>query len=231
MKIDPFVLAARAVPSRMDRDEHGHVDRPYLTGVLIDRTEEPHVAVATDGHRLHAAPVRSRAGASELTHLAPEVARYQGEKKPKADDFVQWRPAVPAIGSMTWTCRAGVGALRQAIRLAASEASFAVDGRGRGIALTADGSVLRVGGLLDGPKWPTSDHPVPVVDVAVPVERGHQFDRPIRAAFHARYLLDAMTGLAGTREVHLALSNCDLDPVRVDRPDGSYAVVMPVRVR
>lgn len=205
--------------------------RPHLCGVCL----RDNLAAATDGHRLHAAPLpvslvqpiflhTSAAIALERTLAAADhvvLARHENVLSVrcgqwalvthlKSDEFPPVDQVVPALISMPTRIEVEPKVLAKALGRVARVSSS------RLVKVTVNGVVT----------LSTSDIDLGDAETVVPVLSNSHSGEDLITGYNAAYLTDA---IADTKAVTLSMGRC-LDPLRVDSDGGRIAVVGPVRV-
>jgi DNA polymerase III sliding clamp (beta) subunit (PCNA family) len=224
----------------------GDDTRPHLCAVLFERSgpRRAPCLIATDGHRLHSAPVAVAAGALPKGGLLlpAGAARLLREAIRGATGRVELRCAA---GVAFFACgdRAEVAAYLADAQFPAWRLVVPPRHRHRGTLAVADAAAARAAAraataflrrslVEPGAAWEVG--PGCVVVVAADDDAGEfraSFEarvegRASRLGLNQRYVADA---LAFDGEARIALDG-ELDPVRVDGPGGLLAVVMPLRI-
>jgi len=205
--------------------------RPHLCAIFVDGGQ----LVATDGHRMHLAPLPAPLGTSLLvpTASAATILHIAGVGE----------QAVLAIAGNR--IRVGVGPWQLQTRLV--DATFPpyqqlVPPRGQPTQLTVETramtkalsrldrlssvrqTVARVNGVLT---LTASDPDLGETEVVVPTVTNTHQGADLVAAFDRMYLHDAISTPAETIELGFSAA---LDPLRVDLDGEKMAVIMPMRV-
>lgn len=205
--------------------------RPHLQGVLL----EDQVVVATDGHRLHRAPLPAPVGEALLlpaasvdllrrllgqtTHLAlfkdADRVRATGHNwrlhmQVVEEEFPPYLHAIPDRDQATY-----LGVDADALRRAIAQVRKLAEGRG---------ARLRVNGALG---VGTSGGEQGEMEVVVPTKTNSHVGDDLLVGIDMTYLRDALPKDAP--EVTLSFAP-GLSPLRVDLPDQRLAVIMPMRL-
>lgn len=207
------------------------VSRPHLQGVLL----EEQVVVATDGHRLHRAPLPAPVGEplllpassvdllrrllSQTTHVAlfkdADHVRAAGNNWQLHTQVVDedFPPYLHAIPDRHQAACLGVDA--EALRRAIAQVRKLAEGRG---------ARLRVNGALG---VGTSGGEQGDMEVVVPTKTNTHVGEDLLVGIDMTYLRDALP--KDTPEATLSFAP-GLSPLRIDLPDQRLAVIMPMRL-
>ena len=206
--------------------------RPHLRAVLLKDQD----MVATDGHRLHLAPLPAlladslllpsaaaatlarvlKYGEQAIVARAGDLLRvqcgpWQLDARLSDKTFPPYKPVIPAMDHQPTTLQVQAALFHQAVTRISR---LARDRKLR----------LRVNGVISMTTW-DADHGA--AELELPVQSSTHHGADLHLGFDAPYLAQAVPGKAGPVQLGFA---GPLDPLRVDLDGGKLAVIMPLRL-